>query len=231
MIKEPECLFIIGGITPDNYALRSFLAHRWVRNRGYESVYKDGKTLAAIGGKDSKYLKIQELDCEQFLDSKTLKILQSIWLLGLPFKFWDRLGDYLKALADEKRLKKISEYITSEIEKTKKETGSKVDVIGHSLGALLAMGIDSEIRNLYLMGCPITSRHWAIRTSASRHAERNCLIEPDNIYYLWNHLDRICTKPLEEIEGIKNIECFEGQYAHGLDTYSTRAFEAGVLEC
>lgn len=235
MEAKGKILFIIGGVTPKNYALEQLLSHRWVRNKGYALAVKDGNPskFIALGSEISNYYAIEEIDCEQFFDSKALTFFEKLFLFAIPARLWDRIGDYYKALRDTERLEKISACITQKIKEVQ-ELGYQVDVIGHSLGSLLALGADVDIENLYFLGSPLTSENWLIRSTANKHASIHALLNANKIYYSWSPKDFICTKPIDD-PGVINVpeSLPSSGYAasHALSDHLTECFNRGYLRC
>lgn len=192
-------LLVLGGITYKNYAIGDLLSMPETKN------YLNGE-----GNLDTEYSHIKELDCEQFLDNKTIDFLGRLMVLGIPFRLWDRFGDYFKIIGNKKTMKRVSEYVVHEVELANKLYG-QVDLIAHSLGTLIALASDIKVRNLYLLGSPLTSQFWSIRHTANDFIQKNGLeAEAQKVQYCYSPLDIVGTRAIEA--NFENINCYPSSH-------------------
>jgi len=200
-------LLVLGGITYKNYALGDLL------KQPEANQYINGNSISD----NTKYSFIKELDCEQFIDSrlmqsKTIDILSKFFLLGVPIRLWDRLADYFKIIANAEIVKRCTEYVEHEIILANKIYG-EVDVIAHSMGTLILLSSQVKVRNLYLLGSPLTSKFFTIRKTANNfllHKKINC--SSQNTYYCFSANDIVGNTSFK-LDGINNINCYPSKHA------------------
>jgi hypothetical protein len=208
-------LLVLGGITYKNYAVGDLVGLPECSNY----INREG-TL------DTKYAIIKELDCEQFLDHKIIDLIGRLFILGMPFRFWDRFGDYFKIISSDKLMRKCVEYIQAEVHKAQILYG-EVDVIAHSLGTLIVATSNIKVNNLYLVGSPLTSQYWSVRHTANKFIQKNGLnAEANNIYYCYSPLDIVCTKPSEA--ELLNINCYP--CSHNFSDYAKHLINKGIVK-
>lgn len=219
--KESRALLVIGGITYKNYAIGDLLKFA----KGYSTSWTDGASLIAFGNKDSKYSMIKEINCEQLLDSKALNFLGNLWLLGLPARLWDRFGDYFKIIGNKEIMKKCTALVEQEILDAKAKYG-KVDVIAHSLGTLILLASCSRVNNVLLLGSPLSSRFWSIRTTANKFFEKNGNCKCNSLLYCHSKNDIVGTN---DFSGWFNcLDC--SPVTHSFSEYLQRLIDDKIVE-
>lgn len=228
--RKQKILFVVGGISPETYAFRDLVEHCKIQEHGYHKFYEDGTGSLAFGSDNTKYLYIKEINCEKIFDSKLLNFFSKFFLIGIPFRFWDRIGDYFKAILDEQRLKRIVDLIETEVNVAKKSYGLEVDVWGHSLGTLLLLASDIQVDECYLFGSPLTSKYWSVRKTAQDFRNKHEALSALQWRYGWSPKDIVCTKPFPSDPGY--IQHFNEQYEcpHGLSGYLEEATKKGRIK-
>lgn len=220
--QKQKILLLIGGITRNLYAFDDLIIKNNINQVGYERYYSDDTGLMAFGGSNTKYLYIKEINCEKYFDSKLLTIFSKPFLLGLPFRLWDKLGDYFKAILNEKKMLEISNCIQAEIEAAQNTYGLEVDIIAHSMGTLLALGAQAKVSDVYLFGSPLTSKYNVIKHTASNYLAKHYKLSSKNIYYGWSRYDVVCSSA-------SNFKSIEYHCSHALHEYLAEALKKGAL--
>lgn len=225
---KQKVLFIIGGISKETYAFRDVVRTCNLQDKGYTQFYQDENGMLVWGTDETKYKYIKEIDCEQFLDSKAINFFERFLLLGLPFRLWDKFGDYFKAIKDKKRLEAIANLIANEIGFVQAQYGVQVDVWAHSLGTLLASASRAKVDEFHMFGSPLTSKFWSVRKTAQDFKTKlQTGILAKSIYYHWSPKDIVCTKPVDS--DTVNAVNVEYNCKHDLSAYLAEAMLTGSI--
>lgn len=203
--KQTRSLLVIGGITYKNYAIGDLIQRPEASQ--YYTTWKETGSLVATGGDNAKYSMIKEINCEALLDRKLTDWMSKLLLLGIPFRLWDRFGDYFKIIWNKTVMKRVTKLVEREIAQAKSSYGDKVDVIAHSLGTLILLASDVTVDNAYLLGSPLTSRHWSIRHAANDFWNNNDNLVANNINYCFSENDIVGTHALNHYQAFRNIDC------------------------
>lgn len=225
-MKKPA-LLVLGGITYKNYAVGDLLSMPEANH-----YYKGhGSNLATYG-------KIEEIDCEQFLDNKITSWFSMFLIIGIPFRLWDRFGDFFKVISNEKVMGEIAIYVESRIKQAIEEYG-EVDVIAHSLGTLIILFVlwttNVRIRNLYLIGSPLTSKYTVIRDLSRKFLINKMDIFQNKfgqvlkVFYCWSANDIVSSTPPDQPDDItQNVDCSD--CGHGFKSYLKNLFSEGIIK-
>jgi hypothetical protein len=233
-----KILLVYNGINANEYALKSLLEHQEFKGK-YEKLdsiigikpilNKYFKAYKRVDG-NSHYDLIVEVQTEKFFDSAVLNFFQKFWLIGVPLIWWDKLGDYLKAITNERLMNGIKHCVKELVTALKdKYTDVEIDCVAHSLGTLIALDSEARFEKVFLMGSPLTSRLWSIRTTATNFIrKRKAPTSVANVWYFYSKKDIVCTKLLRaDGYGLWNIEC---NCSHAIEGYIDEAVKKGLLK-
>lgn len=204
-----KVLFVIGGITYKNYAIGDLLTHPSAGKYQVPS-FDLNDSLTALGNENTKYDLIKEINCEKLLDGKELKFIDKLFLLGMPFRLWDRFGDYFKLLFNKPLMHSVTNLVESEVNEIRKKYGhdTQIDFIAHSLGTLILLASKVQANTVYLLGSPLTSKFWSIRSTANSFFKNNSRLLANQIIFAFSQNDIVGTKPASSnILFANNIDC------------------------
>lgn len=187
-----KALLLVQGITGrDNYILDDLIYYlnKSFNHKSCRNNWRHGHSKLC----NSEWL-LQDArhNYDVILCINTEKFLCNIWS---PFRLIDQFGDWF--VGNYGKAATVRKVILEEIERIEKTYGvTSIDVLAHSYGTQIMMGVDYKFNKIVFCGSPLTSRHWYVRTRSRNEIKNKFLIDGEKLFYLWNKEDRVCSKPL-----------------------------------